>query len=174
MSPEEFQNLESGARRPMSEDGVLHPDDCAQMRMMGVVWYVRPLQLPRGIRYTPDFVDGVTFRQTIDPLGNKPMQERAEALLEFLKTEPEDLKPIEAVCEYLSALLDQQYTLADELKAELIAFRGENLPPWFTQAVRHASGLDPQPTFVESLLPPEPEPELEPEPVERPWWKVWG
>tara|TARA_Y100000310_G_C20675171_1_gene812625 strand:- start:2380 stop:2886 length:507 start_codon:yes stop_codon:yes gene_type:complete len=154
--------------RPMEGD-VLHPDDCVVIRIKGAEWRVRPLQLPEGIMYTPEFGAVVEFKQTIDPLGNEPMQNRAAELVEFAKGGAEGLPLISAVCNYLSGLLDQQYSLPDEVKGELLCFRGEEIPAWVYQALRHAHGIRPQETIEEtvaSLLPEEPEEQKK----KRRWW----
>jgi len=154
--------------RPMVGD-VLHPDECVVIRIMGAEWRVRPLQLPRGIRYTPEFGDGVEFKQTIDPLGNEPMQAKAKALVEFAASEPEGLELVSAVCDYLSALLDQQYDISDEAKGDLLGFRGEIAPLWIEQALRHANGLPPFPTAMELVGQVQ---DIK-EPPQKPWWKFW-
>jgi len=153
--------------RPMVGD-VLHPDECVVIRIMGAEWRVRPLQLPRGIRYTPEFGETVQFKQTVDPLGNEPMQKMAADLVESIKV-IEGLSMISSVCSYLSALLDQQYELSDETKGDLLSFRMPNIPPWIYQATRHASGLNPQPLAGELAENLSPAPE--PEPTKKPWWK---
>lgn len=164
----------AGKYRPVEGD-VLHPDDCVIIRIMGAEWRVRPLQLPDGIRYTPQFGDTVEFKQTIDPLGNEPMQERARELLRFARTEPDNMDLLSAVCDYLSRLLDQQYSLTDEIKGDLLCFRGEAIPMWFNQAIRHANGISPQETLTETLV--ELLPDVAEEPVEEPrtkrFWQFW-
>jgi len=167
MTPDCARKLESSAQRPCVGD-VLHPDDCAKMRIGGVWWSVRPLQLPEGIRYTPEFGDGVKFCQTVDPLGNKPMQDRAASLLDLVRGEPDAIGLFSMTCGYLCALLDQQYILSNEQKAELFSFRGNEPPPWLAYAIRHANGLPPMPTLIEERA------MVEPEPPARPWWKLWG
>lgn len=157
--------------RPM-EGAVLHPDDCVVIRIKGAEWYVRPLQLPAGIMYTPEFGEKVEFRQTIDPLGNEPMQKMAADLIESIKV-VEGLSMISSVCSYLSALLDQQYELSDEIKGDLLSFRMPNIPPWIYQSTRHASGLSPQPSAGELSESLSPEPEPEPEPAKKKWWKFF-
>ncbi len=151
----------AAACRPMEGD-VLHPDDCVVIRIRGVEWFVRPLQLPEGIAYTPVFGDKVEFKQTVDPLGNEPMQERAAKLVEFAAGVLEGLGLVSEVCGYLSALLDQQYELSDEIKGELLCFRGDDLPPWIFQALRHAHGISPQQTHVELVEALAPPPEIVP------------
>jgi len=156
--------------RPMEGD-VLHPDDCVEIRIKGAVWRVRPLQLPRGIMYTPEFGDTVSLKQTVDPLGNKPMQDRAEELLAFLASSPEGLVGVLAVCTYLGELLDQQYKLSPATKSDLLHFRGDDLPLWYEQAVRHANGLSPQVSAMDAIVESLPEPAMKIQP--KPWWKVW-
>jgi len=157
--------------RPMVGD-VLHPDECVVIRIAGAEWRVRPLQLPRGILYTPEFGDHVSLKQTVDPLGNKPMQDMAEELVAFAKSLQEDpFAKITATCAYLSELLDQQYDLSSEVKADLLSFRGDTPPAWMQQAIRHANGLPPSPSdaeFIEEMLPTIEEPV-----VSKPFWKFW-
>ena len=157
--------------RPLVGD-VLHSDDCVIIRIKGAEWKVRPLQLPRGILYTPDFGDKVSLRQTVDPLGNKPMQDRAEELLAFLESGPEGLDGVLAVCTYLGELLDQQYEISAEDKADLLSFRGDTTPVWDEQAVRHANGLAPQVTLEESIAMMAPEVVTAPTPKTR-FWQFW-
>ena len=167
-------NTISSAYRPLEGD-VLHPDECVVIRIMGAEWRVRPLQLPKGIMFTPEFGDVVTLNQTVDPLGNKPMQDRAEELVAFLASEQDDqLIKITAVCAYLGELLDQQYDLSDEVKSDLLKFRGVAIPAWYQQAVRHANGLPPVPTTAEFISSLENEPEIENnEEPNKPFWKFW-
>ncbi len=129
--------------RPLEGD-VLHPDECVIIRLKGQDFRVRPLQLPRGIRYIPQFGEGVVFREVVDPLGNKPMQEKAKELRKFLESEPDgDLAIVSSVCGYISGLLDQQYNMSSEMKEELFSFCGEVEPPWIQQGIRHAYGMAP-------------------------------
>lgn len=160
--------------RPLTGD-VLHPDECVTIRIKGVEWSVRPLQLPQGILYTPEFGESVSLRQTVDPLGNKPMQDRAGELVAYLNSRPKGMNGILAVCIYLGELLDQQYDLAPEVKADLLSFRGDEPPVWYQQTIRHANGLSPQPSMIDSII--ETAPEIihaeQPEPVKHSWWKFW-
>lgn len=163
-------NTISSAYRPLEGD-VLHPDECVVIRIMGAEWRVRPLQLPKGIMFTPEFGDVVTLNQTVDPLGNKPMQDRAEELVAFLASEQDDqLIKITAVCAYLGELLDQQYDLSDEVKSDLLKFRGDSPPPWYHQTVKHANGRDPNESILETILPALVENNEEPN---KPFWKFW-
>jgi hypothetical protein len=159
--------------RPMEGD-VLHPDDCVEIRIKGAVWRVRPLQLPRGIMYTPEFGDTVSLKQTVDPLGNKPMQDRAEELITYLGSNPEGLDGVLAVCIYLGELLDQQYDIGPDVKSDLLSFRGDEPPAWYEQAIRHASGLSPQVSILEMAMAIDSETQEEATVAPpRPWWKVW-
>ncbi len=159
--------------RPREGD-VLHPDDCVVIRIRGAEWKVRPLQLPKGIQYTPEFGEKVEFRQTVDPLGNEPMQKRAADLVEYAKTEPEGLTLISEVCGYVSALLDQQYDLSDDIKGDLLGFRGEDIPPWVYQALRHAHGISPQAGVEETMSALLPEPEIIKAPERKRFWRFWN
>ena len=168
------RNTIAAHTRPMVGE-VLHPDDCVVIRIKGAEWSVRPLQLPRGILYTPEFGEKVSLRQTVDPLGNKPMQDRAAELVAYLASEPEGLNGVLAVCIYLGELLDQQYDMAPDVKAELLAFRGDDPPAWYEQAIRHANGMSPQPTFTDAILMTELEIDkvYESIPKKRRSWKFW-
>jgi hypothetical protein len=99
------------------------------------------------------------------------MQDRAEELLAFLESGPEGLDGVLAVCTYLGELLDQQYEISAEDKADLLSFRGDSTPVWYEQAIRHANGLSPQGTLEELVMMAEQE--IVGEPVKRAWWKVW-
>jgi len=130
-------------------------------------------QLPDGIRYTPKFGDNVEFEQTVDPLGNEPMQKRAAELVEFAATEPEGLDLISAVCGYMAALLDQQYDLANDVKADLLSFRGDTPPVWVEQAMRHAHGLNPQETAIDTIASLLDQPHPQPQPQQKRFWQFW-
>ncbi|MCP4309488.1 MAG: hypothetical protein GY788_32360 [bacterium] len=145
--------LESSARKKIV-DGVLHPDECAKLTIMGVAWSVRPLYPPEGIRFTP-IVDGEDVSFDIDTgQGNTDVQQAAEDLIADL---PEHLDGtvlvldaadvggyLSRVCKYLMALLDQQYELTTAQKIELLSFRGTNAPMWLEQAIRHAQSMPPE------------------------------
>jgi len=156
--------------RPMVGD-VLHPDECVVIRIRGVEWSVRPLQLPRGVMHTPVFGDKVSLMQTVDPLGNKPMQDRAQELVIFLASGVDGLEKILAACIYLGELLDQQYKLTTEDKSALLSFRGDSAPAWYGPAIRHANGLTPHESveeLMQSLIPDTPT-----SPATKSWWKFW-
>jgi len=167
-------NTISSAYRPLEGD-VLHPDECVVIRIMGQDFRVRPLQLPRGVRYIPAFSDGgVSYREIVDPLGNKPMQDRARALIEYIESEhAEEFAIISEVCKYVSGLLDQQYDIADDVKEEMFSFCGGVEPIWLQQGIRHAYGLAPLlDKYKDAVLALQDAKDEEPEPKPS-RWKFW-
>ena len=157
--------LESEARKPIV-DGVLHPDECAKMSIMGAVWYVRPLYPAEGIRFTP-IVDGADVSFDIDAgSGNTDVQQAAESLISDLPDYLEGVTLVldaadvggylSRVCKYVMALLDQQYTLTVRQKIGLLSFRGTTAPAWLEQAIRHAQSMPPEvPEVPEDVVPEE-------------------
>jgi len=169
MTPEAARQLEVDTRRPIG-NGVLHPDECVAITICGAPWYVRPLQLPEGIRYVPEFSENVSFRQDIDPMGNEAIQRLAKNVVQLAKAEHEGLDLVSVVCEYVANLLDQQYETPAETKTELFSFRGQHLPSWVYQGLRHANGLNP----IEPIKPlPKPVVTVQPECYRRQWWRFW-
>lgn len=60
MTREECKELEVSARRPLTDEGVTHPDQCQKLRLHGVEWSVPPRM--SGLAVT--FADGVPMNAT--------------------------------------------------------------------------------------------------------------
>jgi hypothetical protein len=150
----QWEEIESESRKPLG-NGVLHPDECVAISIQGARWYVRPLYPPEGIRFTP-LLDGgdVSFDVNLGD-SNAELQAFAEDIATGL---PERLDGttlllgggdsggyLSLVCMYIIALLDQQYTLTNAQKTELLSFRGNTAPRWLEQGIRHAQSQQPEP-----------------------------
>jgi len=149
-----YRELEAAARRPTGA-GVLHPDRCPKLTLHGVAFAIPP----RGGRVSPVFgPHGVTV--ALDGMESCP---QAEALLTSapvrtdgtcascgrpapgpLEVDPEgDVAFLAAAFELAARLLDSQYDLTEEQKADLLAFDSDRVPRWLVQLLRWCAGLGP-------------------------------
>lgn len=149
---EHYKAVEARARRKVG-DGVLHPDGCPKLTLHGADFAVPP----RGGRVVATFTPrgvGVTAIEADD-------WPEADRFLRLARTRQQDVcqtcggscggglradarsdgEFLAAAFELAGRLLDKQYELTDEQKAELLSFGTRAAPQWIPQLLRWCRGL---------------------------------
>ena len=133
-----------------------HPDQCPKLTLHGVGFAIPP----RGMRIVPEFgPGGVTVSAT--EVERWP---EAKKLLAIASIHPGEAcqrcgRPADAVLEvdlkrdieFLATsfglageLLDRQYDLTPQQKADLLAFDSDRIPVWIVQLLRWCAGVETQ------------------------------
>jgi hypothetical protein len=147
-----YRQLETRARRKVGGH-VLHPDLCPKLTLHGVGFAIPP----RGARIVPAFGPGGVTVSTAGLEGWPQAREllrlarlRRDETCQTYGPSPgasldvdaqRDADFLLASFDLAARLLDRQYELTDHEKAELLAFRSDEMPAWIVQLVCWCAGL---------------------------------
>lgn len=167
ISPEElkrFKALESSRRRPPG-DGVLHPDQCPQIKIQGVPWAIPP----RGQRLVPQFTDDGTVDLLYPAVEEWP---EVVAVLGAIKLPDDPVcskcgQPTETAFEATESLISAlfalaaralrtQYDLDNADLTALLGFSTDHAPGWLTELIQWGTGAASSAREVEDPLQDEP------------------
>lgn len=147
-----YRRLEAGARRPVG-DGALHPDSCPKLTLHGAEFAVpprgrriAPVFAPEGVRVSTvgadDWPEAERLLETAVVRPAEPCPQCGRARRAALEVDLQrDVEFLARAFELAGDLLDRQYELTAEQKAELLSFETDELPEWLAQLLRWCRGM---------------------------------